>query len=101
MFLYNITVMVNWDIHEKWLQWQLEEHIPQIMGTGCFHKNQLLRILEIDETDGPTYAVQFYANSKADYNRYIEIHAPGLRAITQQKWGEQCVAFRTLMQVVH
>ena len=41
------------------------------------------------------------AESKADYNRYIELHAPELRKIASATWGEQFVSFRTLMQVVH
>lgn len=101
MVIYNITNQVNRDIHEEWLQWQLNEHIPQIMATGCFAKYQMQKLLEIDETDGPTYAIQYYAESKADYNRYIELYAPALRKIAYTKWGEQFVAFRTLMQVVH
>ena len=29
--------------------------------------------------EGPTYAIQYYADSKADYNRYLEIYAPDMR----------------------
>lgn len=101
MIIYNITIQVSRGIHNEWLQWQLKEHIPQIMATNCFNKHQVLMLLEIDDTEGPTYAIQFYAESKADYNRYIELYAPVLRNKAADKWGEQFVAFRTLMQVVH
>ena len=101
MFIYNITTQVSWGIHEEWLKWQLSEHIPQIMGKGCFTKYQMQKLLEIDDTEGPTYAIQYYAESKADYNRYIELYAPELRKTASARWGEQFVSFRTLMQVVH
>ena len=54
MFIYNITTQVSWGIHEEWLKWQLSEHIPQIMSKGCFKKYQMQKLLEIDETEGPT-----------------------------------------------
>ena len=101
MIVYNITTQVNHAIHKAWLVWQLNTHIPAIMATGCFENYQMLQLLEIDESEGPTYATQFYAVSKADYNRYIALYAPSLRQKTIQAWGEEVVSFRTLMQVVH
>ena len=101
MIIYNITMQVNNNIYTEWLQWQTNIHIPKVMATGCFKKYQLLRLLEIDDAEGPTYAIQYYAESKADYNRYIELHAPALRKAATEKWGDQFTAFRTLLQVVH
>ena len=59
------------------------------MATGCFTESQFVRILELDDSEGPTFATQFKAASKADYNRYIEIHAPALRKDSLSKWGEK------------
>ena len=100
-FIYNVTINVNWPIHDAWLQWMINIHIPDVMASGCFKKQQVVRLLEIDETDGPTYAVQYYAQSKADYYRYIELYAQKMRQAVIDLWGKQCVTFRTLMQVVH
>lgn len=100
MIIYNITMMVNWSIHDAWMQWQKEEHIPDIMQTGCFQKVQMLRLLEVEEEEGPTYAIQYTAASKADYNRYMELFAPGLRKKAIQQWGDQFIAFRSVMEVV-
>lgn len=47
-----------------------------------------------------TYAVQFYAESKALYNKYIEIHAPALREDSLKTWGNKVIAFRSLMKVI-
>ena len=100
MFIYNVTVMVNHQIHDPWKDWMLNTHIPEVMATECFEKNVFLRLLEVDESEGVTYAVQYYALSKALYNRYIDKYAPSLRQKTMDKWGNQLIAFRSLMQVV-
>lgn len=101
MFIYNVTIQIEWSIHEEWLQWMVDVHIPEMLGTGCFQKYQLVRLLEIDESSGPTYAVQYYAESKSNYNRYIELFAPAIRKKSNDMWGDRMVAFRTLMQVVY
>ena len=101
MIIYNITVNVNQDIHDEWLQWQQEVHIPEIMATGCFEKYQLLRLLEVDGSEGATYAVQFFAANKPMYEKYIEIFATALRNAAMEKWGNRFVSFRTVMEVVH
>lgn len=98
--IYNVTVKVEAQIADTWLQWLLNEHIPEIMQTNCFVDYKVVRLLEVDDTEGPTYAIQYHAQSKADYNRYIEIHSSKMRKLSFEKWGEQFMAFRSVMEVV-
>jgi Domain of unknown function (DUF4286) len=100
MLIYNVTTKVDWGIHEAWLQWMQKEHIPAVVNTGCFIKSQLLHLLETDESDGPTYAVQYFAASITEYNHYLTQFAPSMRKEVTNRWGNQVVAFRSLMQVV-
>jgi hypothetical protein len=100
MFLYNVTIKVDWSIHDAWLQWMKEEHMPDVTGTGCFTHHRLLRLLEVDDAEGPTYAAQYFAESKALYNRYIENFSSTMRDKGTQKWGNRFIAFRSIMQVV-
>lgn len=101
MFIYNVTIKPDWAIHDGWVQWMLQEHMPEVLATGCFTRFQLLRVLETDEKEGPTYAAQYFAESKPDYNRYIEIHSARLRQKLFDKWGDRFIAFRSLMQVIN
>ena len=55
----------------------------------------------MDETEGPTYAVQFFATDRENYEEYITQHATLLRHKTQSLWNDQIHAFRTLMEVVN
>jgi hypothetical protein len=100
MIIYNVTTNIEGSIAERWLQWMQEEHIPEVMQTGCFSSYKVVRLLEVDESEGPTYAVQYNADSKADYNRYIQLYAATMREKTFQKWGDRFIAFRSVMQVV-
>ena len=92
MIIYNVTIKVDESI--------LNEHIPHVMNTNCFVDYKVVRLLEVDDIDGPTYAIQYYAQSKSDYNRYIEIYASKMRQVSFEKWGERFIAFRSVMEVV-
>ena len=100
MFVYNLTIKVHAVIQTAWLQWLKEIHIPDVMGTDCFTSYRILRLLDIDDSEGPTYAVQFDADSKAFYSLYIEKFAGEMRRRSFEKWGDQFIAFRSLMQIV-
>jgi len=100
MIIYNVTVKVDWVIHDAWVVWMQQEHMPEVIAMGCFSHSQLVRLLDVDEKEGPTYAAQYFANSKPDYNRYIELYSTTMRQKAFDKWGEQFVAFRSLMQIV-
>lgn len=100
MFIYNVTIKVEAQIADAWLQWMLNEHIPLIMQTNCFVDYRVVRLLEVDDTEGPTYAVQYFADSKADYNRYMAIHSSKLQKLSFEKWADRFIAFKSVMEVV-
>jgi hypothetical protein len=101
MILYNVTTKVSTAIQSDWLKWMQEEHIPELIATGCFTDAVVLQLLEVDDSEGPTYAVQYMAESKALYNQYMERYAAALRQKAFDKWGDQFIAFRSLMRVVN
>jgi hypothetical protein len=100
MIIYNITIKIEWSIAENWLDWMRSAHIPEVIETGCFDRHQLVRLLQVDETEGPTYAVQYYATTLSKYDAYLQHHAPALQKKISDKWGEKYIDYRTLMQVV-
>src|SRR5690606_14808242 len=100
MIIYNVTVKVSVAIKDSWLEWMKQVHVPAIMETGLFHDYRICRLLEQDDTDGPTYAVQYWTDTLENYYTYLQEHAPRFRQQTFEMFGDQLVAFRTVMQVV-
>jgi Domain of unknown function (DUF4286) len=101
MIIYNITTKVSHAIENVWLQWQKEEHIPEIMLTGLFTSYQLFRLLEQDDDEGSTYIIQYTANTMEDYQGYIHTHAHALRKKAFEKWADQFISFRSVLEVMH
>lgn len=101
MFIYNVTIKVKNEIHSQWIDWLKNEHVPEVLATGCFQDARILQLLEVDDSEGPTFAIQYFAESKAAYNQYIDKHAPILRQKSYNLWGDQFIAFRSFMQIVN
>ena len=100
MIIYNVSIKIDWDIAATWVAWMKDEHIPEVMGSGCFVRYQFVRLLQTDESEGPTYAAQYYSESLSKYDHYLQKFAPLLRQKTIDRWGAKFIAFRSLMETV-
>lgn len=100
MIIYNITMKVEWTIAEEWLPWMKTMYIPEVLKTGCFEKHQFVRLLQIDETEGPTYAIQFYANNLSNYDAFLLYHSSSISLMLLTKWGKKYIHFDTIMKII-
>lgn len=100
MIVYNITIKLEWAIHQEWLSFMREKHIPDMLNTGLIHGHKMYKILEEDEQDGVTYSVQYHLNSLADYFSYQNDFATKLQEEHREKFGEKFIAFRTILREV-
>ena len=100
MVIYNVTTKVDWSIADEWVQWMLDIHIPEVIGTGYFEKHQFVQLLEVEQEDGPTYAVQYFAASEQHYEHYLQQYAAAFSKESINKWGKKFIAFKSLMRVI-
>ena len=101
MYIYNVTVNIEESVHADWLDWMKNTHIPQVLATGCFTENLILRLLIEEEQEGTTtYAVQYTFTDMEHYNTYCDTFAPALQADAKNRYQDKFVAFRTLLQHV-
>jgi len=100
MILYSITINIDHQVHEEWLTWMKIHHIPDILATGLFVDNKVLRLLNEYDNGGVTYSFQYYLKSMEDYIRYETEHASRLQDEHMQKFRDRFVSFRTLLEVV-
>ena len=100
MVLYNITINIDYDVHDEWLEWMKKVHIPQVLNTGLFIENKICRI-HAEEEGGRSYSIQYLLKNMNDYNHYQNTFAKDLQQEHIQKYDGKFVAFRTLLEVVH
>ena len=101
MIVYNITTKILPHIKEQWLLWQTDEHIPEIMATGLFDSYKVYRLMEQDESEGLTFTVQYFTTSWERYQQYMDSFSVFMGKKAVDKWGNQFIAFKTVMQLVN
>lgn len=100
MILYNVTVSIENTVADEWLKWMKEVHIPEVMATTYFVKNQIARVMEDEEHGGTTYAIQYYARNMEDLMEYQRNRAPALQAKHTERYKDRFVAFRTVLEII-
>ncbi len=100
MYIYNVTINIEETVHDQWLEWMQQEHIPEMLATGKFSKALLSKVLVEEEMGGITYSVQYTTSSKEMLQRYYDENAEELRA-KSNRFAGKFVAFRTELAIVN
>jgi hypothetical protein len=99
MILYNVTVSIDPEISDEWLQWMRSNHIPDVMATNCFKESRISRI-QGEEEGGVTYSIMYLCASEELMNEYQNVHAPALQKDHADKYSGRFAAFRTFLTVI-
>ncbi|SFN51448.1 protein of unknown function [Bizionia echini] len=100
MIIYNVTINIENNLHEDWLNWMKTDHIPKVLATGNFKEAKLTRVLIEEEMGGVTYSVQYRAHSRENLENYYKNNADALRLEGLKKFGEKMLAFRTELEII-
>jgi hypothetical protein len=100
MIIYNVTIKVETEVADAWVSWMKTEHMQELLDTGIFSQSRLCRLLEQDEVEGVTYSAQYFCNTIADYNKYIDDHSTQMRDKAFKKFGGKFIAFRSVMEEI-
>ena len=95
-----MTVGVDKEIEQEWLQWIRDVHIPQVMETGLFKESRLFKVLHDNDDGTVSYSIQYFAESIEHVTQYLQIFATKLVGEHRQKFFNRHVAFQTLLEEV-
>lgn len=99
MYIYNVTLSVDKAVHDEWLKWMQEVHMPDVMKTKCFVDCRMLKVLNVED-EGVTYSAQYTFLEMSDMEEYQASHAPRLQKDALDKFKDKFVAFRTLLEIL-
>lgn len=99
MIIYNVTINIEDSVHDDWLHWMRDVHIPEVMATGYFLENRFCRIM-VQEQEGTSYSIQYMCRNMEDLQEYQRDHAPELQRKHTERYSGKFVAFRTLLETV-
>lgn len=99
MILYNVTVSIDPEVEQDWLDWMKSVHIPDVMATGCFLEARMSRV-HGEEEGGLTYAIGYVAPNQEKYDEYQKTHAPALQRDHTERYQGRFAAFRTILSII-
>ncbi len=97
MLLYNITVIIEDDSAEHWLNWLKTEKLPELSSFAAIQSSRIFRIVD-SPNEGQSFSLQFMLNKEADFEQTEEYLAQYLSADMYSKYPNKLVAFTSLMQ---
>ncbi|MBT0812554.1 DUF4286 family protein [Litoribacter ruber] len=100
MILYSVTVNIDTDVENEWLDWMKSEHIPDVMATGMFVEYKFYRLLHETEDGGVNYSVQYFAESIDRIQQYQTEFATKLQEEVKKRYDGKYVVFRSLLESV-
>lgn len=100
MIIYNVTVNIDHSVHDEWLQWMKEKHIPDVLATGCFLENKICKI-HAESEGGISYSIQYLCKDMPTYELYRDKFAPALQKDHSEKYAGKFAAFRTILEVIY
>lgn len=101
MILYNITINIEKEVQEEWLDWMKRVHIPSILNTGLFNENKILKLLtEVDESIGITYSFQYFLPDKTSLEKFQREFEPLIDSALYKKYQNKFVEFRTVLEII-
>src|SRR6187200_531190 len=73
MVIYEVTAAVELELAEAYEQFMTQEHIPDVLRTGCFESASLERSFP------GRFRMRYAAPDRESLDRYFDGHAPRLR----------------------
>ncbi|MEC7263963.1 MAG: DUF4286 family protein [Bacteroidota bacterium] len=99
MLIYNVTINIDADVHDDWLVWMRDKHIPDMLNTGKFSHAKMVRVL-VEDDGGITYSIQYTTPDRKTLEAYYRDDAERLRGYAQKLFPNKFVAFRTELEVI-
>lgn len=100
MIIYNVTINIHESVHNQWLEWMQQKHIPEILATGKFSSARIVKVLIEEEMGGTTYSIQYSCKDKETLQRYYDEDAPNFRQEGTALFGDKMLAFRTELELI-
>ncbi len=98
MIIYQVSCKVNIDVAAKWEAYFIEQHLDDVLNTGCFTGYDF-RKEKLDE-ENILFSSEYYCESEADLERYNTTFAAALKADINSKFGGYYDCHRHIYQSI-
>ena len=101
MNIFNITYLVSDKVHEEWLEWIREEHIPFMLSSDYFTQPQVARVITSAKEEGTSFSVQFHVQDMHTLKLWNKEYSLLFKENCSQKFGEDVLFFTTVLELLN
>lgn len=101
MIIYSVTVSLELDIEEEWLEWMQQKHLTDVMNTGYFQSYRFHKIMEpVVDPERVSYNTLYAIESREKLDLYQREAGPQLQHEQQERFGDQALAIRVILNQI-
>jgi hypothetical protein len=100
MFIFNTTYLVSDKVHDTWLNWVREQHVPFMLDSTYFTKPQVARVVTSDKEDGTSFSVQFHVQDMQTLKKWHNEYSSLFQENCSQHFGIEVIFFTTVLEIV-
>lgn len=100
MFIYSITLHINKEVEQEWLDFMQQKHIDDVLKTGYFIACSMRKIVSDNDKKTTTYTIEYTTKSEADYIAYQYEFASTLQLDLKQRFEGKFTALRNFYEIV-
>ncbi len=94
MIIYSVEINIDQDVSEKWVEWMLKKHIPDVMKTQLFSNFKFKKILNSKNQN--LYTIEYEMESMEQYFKYKNNFANNLQKEHAKKFENKFSSKRDL-----
>ena len=87
MFVYTVKLKIRNSLENEFAEYLLNEHIPDVVSTGCFTDSSL----EVDTTNSNEMIARYVCETETEFSEYVSKYANIMRAKVLQKYPDAIV----------
>lgn len=100
MIIYNVTINIDESIHDDWLLWMTNTHIPEVMKSKMFLAAKMSKVIVTEPLGGITYSIQYSCENQTKLDQYQKQFEEKIETKHKEKFQNKFVAFPSLLKIV-
>lgn len=100
MYIYSVTIHINKEVEQEWLNFMQTKHISDVLNAGYFTKASMRKVVHDTNEPSATYSIEYLTETIEQYEHYAQRAAPALQKDVSDRFAGKFTAQRTFYKIV-
>ncbi len=97
MIAYNVYLEMDESLDEKeWSAYMIQQHIPDVMKTGCFLECRMMKVTGTERK----WHIQYLLQNQENMDQYQSQYAAALKQEVVDRYPDKFKAHRTITEII-